>query len=184
MLAIIESLKRFRHYLIGRQFAIISDHKPFEWLHTQKTVGRLWRWGVLIQEYDFDIIHRRGKENINADALSRSHDENREGSCSVTKVILFPDFEELSKQQLDDRIIGRVIFEIEGVPRKKQFIGRLWNNQDFNRFKQIQILIDLNKLLRQAARPRYAFLQLALGPAALACIHSICFSNKMPVAIN
>ena len=68
-LAIVESLKRFRHYLIGRQFAIITDHKPLEWLHTQKAVGRLWRWGVLIQEYDFDIIHRRGKENINANAL-------------------------------------------------------------------------------------------------------------------
>ena len=67
-LAIVESLKRFRHYLIGRQFAIITDHKPLEWLHTQMAVGRLWRWGVLIQEYDFDIIHRRGKENINADA--------------------------------------------------------------------------------------------------------------------
>ena len=29
-----------------------------------------------------------------------------------------------------------------------------------------------------------AFLQLALGPVALACIHSIWFSNKLPVAIN
>ena len=149
-LAIVESLKRFRHYLIGRQFAIFTDLKPLEWLHTQKAVGRLWRWGVLIQEYDFEIIHRRGKENINADALSRSHDDNKEESCSATKIILFPDLEEVRKQQLNDKIIGRVIFEMEAIPRKEQFIGGLWHSQDFKRFKQIQsqLLLHNGVLLR------------------------------------
>ena len=70
-LAIVESLKRFRHYLIGRKFQILTDHKPLEWLANQKSIGRLWRWAVTIQEYEFTIKHRKDQENSNADALSR-----------------------------------------------------------------------------------------------------------------
>ena len=52
-LAIVESLKRFRHYLIGRHFEILTDHKPLEWLSSQKSTGKLWRWALIIQEFDF-----------------------------------------------------------------------------------------------------------------------------------
>lgn len=33
--------------------------------------SRLARWNLLLQEYSFDIVHRPGKRNQNADALSR-----------------------------------------------------------------------------------------------------------------
>lgn len=33
--------------------------------------GRLAGWTMLIQQFDFDIVHRPGKSNGNADALSR-----------------------------------------------------------------------------------------------------------------
>ena len=36
--------------------------------------GRLARWSLIIQSYDFDIKHRAGKSNGNADALSRATD--------------------------------------------------------------------------------------------------------------
>ena len=45
-LAIVESIKRFRYYLIGRKIEIFTNHKSLEWLHTQKAVGRLWRWAA------------------------------------------------------------------------------------------------------------------------------------------
>ena len=51
-LAIVESLKRFRHYLIGRSFNILTDHKPLEWSSSQKSFGKLWRWATIIQEFD------------------------------------------------------------------------------------------------------------------------------------
>ena len=36
----------------------------------------LWRWAVIIQEYEFTIEHRKGQENTNADALSRFYNPN------------------------------------------------------------------------------------------------------------
>ena len=52
-LAIVDSVKRFRHYLLGRHFEILTDHRPLEWL--AKSVGRRWRWAVILQVYDFAI---------------------------------------------------------------------------------------------------------------------------------
>ena len=46
-LAIVKALKRFRRYLLGRKFQILTDHKPLEWLANQKSIGRLWRWAVI-----------------------------------------------------------------------------------------------------------------------------------------
>ena len=57
-----------RHYLLGRKFEVLTDHKPLEWLAGQKSIGRR---AVIIQEYDFTVKYRRGDDNENADALSR-----------------------------------------------------------------------------------------------------------------
>ncbi|KRX51409.1 Retrovirus-related Pol polyprotein from transposon, partial [Trichinella sp. T6] len=71
-LAIIFALKTFRHYLLGRSFTILSDHAPLQWLAAQKMDGRLARWALSLQEYDYDIKYRPGSSNGNAYALSRS----------------------------------------------------------------------------------------------------------------
>ena len=40
-------------------------------LTTQKLTGKLARWSLLLQEYDFTVEHRAGTDNTNADCLSR-----------------------------------------------------------------------------------------------------------------
>jgi hypothetical protein len=72
LLAIIWSVKHFRPYLFGRKFKIVTDHKPLLWLFSVKDPGsRLARWRLKLEEYDYEIIHKPGKINKNADALSR-----------------------------------------------------------------------------------------------------------------
>ncbi|XP_047025498.1 uncharacterized protein LOC124634121, partial [Helicoverpa zea] len=71
-LAIIFGTKAFRPYLYGRKFTIVTDHKPLQWLFNCKDPGsRLVRWRLKLEEFDYNIIHKKGKINTNADALSR-----------------------------------------------------------------------------------------------------------------
>ena len=72
LLAMVIFIQHFRPYLLGRQFTLRTDHSALKWLQTLKEPeGQLARWLEQLQEYEFEIIHRPGKQHSNADALSR-----------------------------------------------------------------------------------------------------------------
>jgi len=72
LLAIVNSLKFFRHYLLGRKFLIRTDHVSLKWLMSFRELeGQLARWLERLQQYDFDVVHRKGLSHKNADGLSR-----------------------------------------------------------------------------------------------------------------
>jgi hypothetical protein len=72
-LAIVWAVEHFHKYLVGKKFTIITDHSALKTLKTSKIPkkGRRARWIMELQQYDFEIKHRPGKNNGNADALSR-----------------------------------------------------------------------------------------------------------------
>jgi hypothetical protein len=71
LLAIIWGIRHYRPYLYGRKFKIASDHKPLLWIMNIKDSGsRLLRWRIKLEEYDYEIIYKKGALNTNADALS------------------------------------------------------------------------------------------------------------------
>jgi len=77
LLAIVESLKHWRHYLQGSrsQIQIICDHKNLEYFMTSKRLTRRQaRWSLLLADYDFKIFYRPGVSNTTADPLSRRPD--------------------------------------------------------------------------------------------------------------
>eukprot|EP00253_Pinus_taeda_P013432 PITA_13432 len=70
--AVVMALKLWRHYLMGHQFELRTDHKSLEYIFTQKDLNaRQRRWSELFSDYDFKISYIKGKENKVADALSR-----------------------------------------------------------------------------------------------------------------
>ncbi|MCA9766889.1 MAG: hypothetical protein KC455_10785, partial [Carnobacterium sp.] len=72
LLAVVSALEHFRPYLIGRKFKLRTDHKALIYLWNakdQKT--RLFRWALILQEYDFTIEYLKGEENF-ADIVSRA----------------------------------------------------------------------------------------------------------------
>ncbi|KAF7371586.1 Transcription factor [Mycena venus] len=81
MLAIIESLKRFRNLLLGINFRIMADHKALQHFMTQKNLSpRQTRWLEALSEFDFKIEYIPGTTNILADALSRIYSADEPGT--------------------------------------------------------------------------------------------------------
>lgn len=71
--AVLHAVEAFRPYLEGYSFELITDHVSLQWLHSLKNPsGRLARWAVSLQQYDFSITHRKGKCMEAPDALSRN----------------------------------------------------------------------------------------------------------------
>ena len=67
-----QGIKHFRTYLQGTTFQIETDHDPLTHLGSMKdSHGRLARWALALQPYQFTIVHRAGTANANADGLSR-----------------------------------------------------------------------------------------------------------------
>ena len=72
-LAIKLACQSFRVYLLGRPFLIQTDHRALEWLDRLKeNNARLTRWSLALQPFQFEVKHRPGRDNGNADALSRA----------------------------------------------------------------------------------------------------------------
>ena len=72
-LAIIWALKYFYRYIYGQKFTIETDHQPLRWLQQMKSSNqRLARWALILQQHNYEIYHRPGCSNANADGLSRA----------------------------------------------------------------------------------------------------------------
>lgn len=73
LLAILHCVSQFRPYVEGTKFKVITDNAALLWLRNLKDpTGRLARWALKLQCYDYEIIHRPGRLNVVADALSRA----------------------------------------------------------------------------------------------------------------
>ena len=73
-LSMILALQHFEVYITGSNFPIVvvTDHNPLTFIHKLRNKNqRLLRWSLLLQEYNIEVFHIKGKDNIIADALSR-----------------------------------------------------------------------------------------------------------------
>ncbi len=72
LLAVVMFTRQFRHYLLGRQFVVRTDHSSLVWLmRFKQPEGQLARWLEELSQYDMVIEHRPGAKHLNADGLSR-----------------------------------------------------------------------------------------------------------------
>nr|VZI03560.1 unnamed protein product [Spirometra erinaceieuropaei] len=74
LLAVYLSIRHFRHFLEGREFVVLTDHKPLVFAlraSPDRYSPREIRHLDFISQFSCDIQHVHGKENVVADALSR-----------------------------------------------------------------------------------------------------------------
>jgi hypothetical protein len=89
LLAVVWGVKHFRTYLYDRKLKIASDHKPLMWIMDIKDTGsRLLRWRIKVEEYDYEIVYKKG-------ALSRIH-----GLSLESKTDLGAEIDEERKRQI------------------------------------------------------------------------------------
>ena len=91
LLACVKSIEFNKQYLLGREFILVTDHKPLTWLMTHKNPSsRLARWIVRMEQYTLRIEYRKGSQHGNADALSRwpLPDEDEDGADDFNDIVL------------------------------------------------------------------------------------------------
>ena len=90
--------QEFSQYLIANHFIVYTDHYSLQWLRSMKHESALLhRWAAQLEDYDFEILHRPGKNQVHVDALSRlpldnvnrlGADKTTLGTLEATKKVL------------------------------------------------------------------------------------------------
>ena len=84
MLAAVAMCIQFRSYIRGARFTLRTDHKSLVWLHRFKdTEGMMSRWLHALQQFQFSIVHRPGKDHGNADGLLKAPQPRHVDSAPV-----------------------------------------------------------------------------------------------------
>jgi hypothetical protein len=82
--ALVRSLETWCHYLWPKEFVIHSDHESLKYLHSQNNLNRRHAKCVeFIESFPYIIRHKKGKDNIIADALSRRYTLFSQLDCRI-----------------------------------------------------------------------------------------------------
>ena len=74
--AVVEALRKWRHFLIGRHFTLVTDQKSISYMFNAKHASKIkndkiQRWRIELSCYNFDVFYRAGSDNTVADTFSR-----------------------------------------------------------------------------------------------------------------
>ena len=87
-LVVVFGVTKYRQYLLGRHFKLLTVHKPLITLlgeHKpipQLAAARIRRWALILAAYDYTIEFIRGKDNVLADFLSRKPIKYKQGAAA------------------------------------------------------------------------------------------------------
>lgn len=113
-LAVIWGINNFRQYLYGKRFVLYCDQKSLSYALKFKEGGRVARWALALQSYDFEIIHTPGKINVPADVLSR-HVNMGKTENSDNHIHSFPP-SRLKQLQANDEKCKELLEQLKHVP--------------------------------------------------------------------
>jgi len=111
-LAMVYALQKYRHYLLGGHFRMYTNHSALRYLVNKPVLGgRICRWLLLFQEYDFEIIVKPGKLNAGPDHLSILESGEEGGNLDVS----LPDVQLFSIRMVDEQFWDIIQFLNAGV---------------------------------------------------------------------
>jgi hypothetical protein len=112
MLAILHVTNLWHPYLLGKRFQIKTDHQSLKYFLEQRISSpEQQKWVTKIFGYDYEIIYKKGKENVVADALSCKYED--EGSLFSLSFIV-PDWLQVVRQEwLQDPKSSQLIQQLQ-----------------------------------------------------------------------
>ncbi|KAL0172920.1 hypothetical protein M9458_033231, partial [Cirrhinus mrigala] len=126
-LAVVWAVEKWRRYLEESQFDDFTDHAALAWdFNCPKTSSRLTRWMLQLQQFSFQVHHRKGCLNVGPDALSRVYEppSNTAAPClsisSHHSTTLPHSLEEIAKAQRVDNTITHLQAGIQTRSVKEQ----------------------------------------------------------------
>ena len=110
--AIVEACRKWRHYLIGNHFRLITDQRSVAFMFDGSEKGKIkndkiQRWRLELADFKFDSVYRPGCQNVAADSFSRMH------RCSAVTVIAADSF---SSKQCSAKVESCTT-QSTGIPR-------------------------------------------------------------------
>jgi hypothetical protein len=121
--AIVHTLRKWRHYLMGRRFELRTYHNGLKYLFDQPNLNvRQSRWLEFLCEYNFSINHVKGKENKVVDALSRKVHELHATTISMYKTDIKDRILEVEKVDLQYRDLVARLQQSERPQKEGNYI--------------------------------------------------------------
>ena len=104
ILAIVNYIRYFKHYLLGRRFKIITDHRALQWFHNFKNPDALTpRWHEKLGAFVYEIEYRSGKCTGLADCMLRFSLATAALNMTAT-------------MDLDDSVVGQSNHSLQNLP--------------------------------------------------------------------
>ena len=93
------SVKKFHHYLVCNPVIFFLDHMAIKYLVNKAELsGRLPRWVLLLEEFDYTVEYKPGRMHLQTDHLSRLS-------------------ETMGESPIYDRLVDDNIFMVTGKPK-------------------------------------------------------------------
>ena len=141
-LAMVFSVKKFRHYLLMNKVIFFVDHMALRYLVNKLDLsGWLARWILLLTEFEYTVQYKPGKMHLQADHLSR-----------LSK--------EVGTEEIEDEFPDGRLFTVQKIPLWYSYIAEFLSTQTFPpgldrnerqkiRFNSTNFAIIANKLYRR-----------------------------------
>jgi hypothetical protein len=112
MLAILHVVELWRPYLLGQRFQIKKDHQSLKYFLEQCISSQeQQKWVTKIFGYDYEIIYKKGKDNVMVDALSQKYEE--EGSLFSLSLIVLDWLQAVRQEWLQDPKSSHLIQQLQ-----------------------------------------------------------------------
>ncbi|CAM4600745.1 unnamed protein product [Leuciscus chuanchicus] len=118
-MAVVWAVEKWREYLEGRRFEVVTDHTALTWVFNHpEPSSRLTRWTIRLQSFEFIVKYRKSQCNLVPDTLSRGVEEESQGTIALSHANSVPydllvSWEDIGPEQKEDATLQPLWGEVK-----------------------------------------------------------------------